>query len=86
VEEKGVREVLIGVSHNLCVGDALTHLVELHERYHLKKVVITNSIPQSRAFLALPFVKVLCLSDSLARTVNRIHYGKSVSEIFTVPV
>jgi ribose-phosphate pyrophosphokinase len=84
VEEKGITQVYIGVSHNLCVGDALPHLVELHERYHLKKLVITNSIPQSQAFLALPFIKVVCLSDSLARTINRIHYGKSVSEVFTM--
>ncbi len=84
VEEKGLREVYIGVSHNLCVGDALPHLVELHEKYHLKKLILTNSIPQTKAFLALPFIKVLCLSDSLARTINRIHYGKSVSEVFTM--
>jgi ribose-phosphate pyrophosphokinase len=85
VEEKGIREVYIGVSHNLCVGDALPALRRLHDAYHLKKIVITNSIPQTPEFLALPFVKVMCLSDSLARTINRIHYGKSVSEVFTVP-
>jgi ribose-phosphate pyrophosphokinase len=85
VAEKGVREVYVGVSHNLCVGDALPHLVELHEKYHLKKLVITNSIPQSPAFLALPYVTVVCLSDILARTINRIHYGKSVSEVFAMP-
>jgi ribose-phosphate pyrophosphokinase len=86
VEEKGIEEVQIGVSHNLCVGDAGARLVELHENYSLQKLVISNSIPQTEEFLSLPFVKVKCLSDSLARTINRIHYSKSVSEVFMMPI
>jgi ribose-phosphate pyrophosphokinase len=85
VEEKGIEEVIIGVSHNLCVGDARERLIELNKKYGLVKMVITNSIPQSEEFLSLPFVKVQCLSDSLSRTINRIHYDKSVSEVFTMP-
>jgi phosphoribosylpyrophosphate synthetase len=50
----------------------------------LKKLLVTNSIPQSAEVTALPYVKVICLSDSLAKTINRIHYGKSVSEVFTI--
>jgi ribose-phosphate pyrophosphokinase len=82
--EKGIEEMYIGVSHNEGVGQAIPYLIELHEKYRLKKLLVTNSIPQSPGFLALPFVKVICLSDSLARTINRIHYGKSVSEVFTM--
>ncbi len=83
--EKGIEEMYIGVSHNEAVGRAVPHLKELHEKYGLRRLVVTNSIPQSRDFLDLPFVKVKCLSDSLAKTINRIHYGKSVSEVFTMP-
>lgn len=85
VREKGIEEVYIGASHNLCVGQARERLLDLHENYGLKKVVVTNSIPQTRDFLDLPFVQVMCLSDTLARTINRIHYNRSVSEVFYIP-
>jgi len=85
VAEKGIEEVYLGVSHNLCVGRARDRLMKLHDDYRLKKVIVTNSIPQTEEFLALPFVLVRCLSDSLSRTINRIHYNQSVSEVFYRP-
>ncbi len=85
VEEKGIEEVYIGASHNLCVGQAGERLSELHDRYKLKQVIVTNSIPQTEVFTSLPVVSIKCLSDPLARTINRIHYGYSVSEVFYRP-
>ena len=57
----------------------------LHARWCLERVVVTNSIPQIPEFEQLPFVTVQCLSDALARTINRVHYGRSVSEVFYRP-
>ncbi|MBN1796992.1 MAG: ribose-phosphate pyrophosphokinase [Spirochaetales bacterium] len=85
IKENLVEEVHIGVSHNLCVGKGLERLQDLYENYALKQVIVTNSIPQTPELQALPFVKVKCLSDSLSRTINRIHYNKSVSEVFYIP-
>jgi len=85
VEEKGIDEVYLGVSHNLCSAAARQRLEELHRDYHLKQFIVTNSIPQTKEFESLPFVKVKCLSDTLARTINRIHYSRSVSEVFYRP-
>ncbi len=85
VEENGIEEVYVGVSHNLCLQVAQDRLVELHEDYGLKKVVVTNSIPQTDAFRELPFLKIRCLSDAVARTINRIHYNRSVSQVFFRP-
>jgi ribose-phosphate pyrophosphokinase len=82
VEEKGIEEVYLGASHNLCMEPARERLSELHTDYHLKEVVVTNSIPQTDVFQALPFVSVRCLSDTLTRVINRIHYNRSVSELF----
>jgi ribose-phosphate pyrophosphokinase len=81
VGEKGVEEVYLGVSHNLCMEDALGRLAQLHTRYALQKVVVTDSVPQTVAFTALPFVSVRSLSDRLARTVHRIHYSQPVSDL-----
>ncbi|MCD6416953.1 MAG: ribose-phosphate pyrophosphokinase [Planctomycetes bacterium] len=85
VREKGIREVHVGVSHNLCLEPACERLQQLHDQYHLEQVVITNSIPQTPNFLDLSFIKVICLSDPLARTINRIHHNRSVSQVFFIP-
>jgi len=83
--EKGIREIYLGASHNLCVGKAVDRLRDMYENYNLKAVIVTNSIPQTAQFADLPFIKVRCLSDTLARTINRIHYSRSVSEVFYRP-
>jgi ribose-phosphate pyrophosphokinase len=85
VEEKEIKKVYLGVSHNLCTELARRRLEELHADCCLQNVVVTNSIPQTDAFGTLPFVSVRCLADTLARVVNRIHYNRSVSELFREP-
>ena len=85
VDEKGIEDVYLGASHNLCVEGAHERLTELYERYNLREVVVTNSVPQTEEFRSLPFVSVRCLSDALARAINRIHYEHSVSEVFYRP-
>jgi ribose-phosphate pyrophosphokinase len=85
VGEKGIEEVYLGASHNLCVGRACERLSLLHSDYGLKEVVITNSIPQTDQFLSLSFVSVRCLSEFLVHTINRIHHERSVSEVFYRP-
>ena len=85
VRETPVREVYFGVSHNRCVPIALDRLKTLHEQYGLRQVITTNSIPQTEPFTSLPFFSIKCLSDTLSRSINRIHYSRSVSEVFYRP-
>lgn len=82
IEEKGIEAVYLGASHNLCLQQARERLWDLYENYHLQQVVVTNSIPQTMAFQEMPFVTVKSLSGILARVINRIHYDRSVSELF----
>jgi ribose-phosphate pyrophosphokinase len=81
-EEKGIKEVYLGASHNLCMEQARDRLIDLHSRYNLKEVIVTDSIPQSEDFVSLPFFSVRSLSDVLTRVINRIHYNQSVSSLF----
>jgi ribose-phosphate pyrophosphokinase len=81
-EKKGIQEIYLGVSHNLCTESACERLLALYTAYQLQEVVVTNSIPQTEKFRALPFVSVRCLSDTLSRAINRIHYNRSISELF----
>ena len=82
VEEKGIEEVHMAASHNLCLPNTAERLRELHESYNLESVTVTNSIPQTKEFEDLPFFHVRCLSDIFCRTINRVHYDRSVSAIF----
>jgi len=83
VENMNIQEVHVGVSHNLCMEQAYERLTELHAQYNLKEVVVTNSIPQTECFRSLDFVTVHDISGILARVINRIHYSRSVNELFT---
>lgn len=83
--DEEIDQVYLGVSHNLGTKRALQRLEELHARYHLQEVVVTDSIPQTAAFEALSFVSVKGLAEPLARVVNRVHYHRSVSELFHQP-
>jgi len=85
VNKLGIEELYLGISHNLCTNRFFEILNKLHEQGYLKKVYVTNSIPQTPQFLSLPFVEVRCLSETLCRVINRIHYSRSVSEAFYRP-
>ncbi|MFW6181352.1 MAG: phosphoribosyltransferase family protein, partial [Spirochaetota bacterium] len=82
VREKGIKEVRLGISHNLCRDEALQRLRELHRDYRLRQVVVTDSVPQPEEYTALPFFSVRSLADTFCRVVNRLHLSRSVSELF----
>ncbi len=84
-EDTPIKEVYIGISHNLCVKEALGRLKEMNQKFHLKQVLVTDSIPQTAEFRGLKFMKEISLDEILARTINRIHYNRSVSDIFYRP-
>jgi ribose-phosphate pyrophosphokinase len=84
-DDHGITEVLLAASHHRCVSQWAPRLEELHQRFGLRELTVTNSIPQTPGFTSLPYVVVKCLSDALARAINRIHYGRSVSEVFYRP-
>jgi ribose-phosphate pyrophosphokinase len=83
--EKDIAEIYVAASHCLCVGKALERLKELHSRYHLRELIITDTVPQPAPVRSLPFLSVRSLADDLCRTINRIHYNRSVSEVFFAP-
>jgi ribose-phosphate pyrophosphokinase len=85
VQETSIQEIYFAVSHNRCVPIARERLQTLHDQYGLRAVITTDSIPQTETFTGLPFFSVQGLSDTLARTINRIHYSRSVSEVFYRP-
>ena len=82
VREKGIEELYVGVGHNLCRPQALDRLSELHSQGPLIELVTTDSVPQTDEFRSLPFIKIRSLAEIFCLTINRVHYDRSVSELF----
>jgi ribose-phosphate pyrophosphokinase len=80
VEKKGIGEVHVGVSHNLCTESARRLLLDLHDHYGLREVTVTNSIPQTEEFRDLPFLRIVDIADVFSRAINSIHYNRSLRE------
>ena len=77
-----VRELYLCASHHLCLPQTKELFSALAERSGLKNITVTNSIPQTNDFLSLPFFTMRSLSEIMARVINRVHYSRSISEIF----
>jgi ribose-phosphate pyrophosphokinase len=72
--EISISQIMVGATHNLCMDSARYRLMDLHSKYSLKRVVVTDSIAQSGSFLSLPFLKVKTLANIIATIINRVHY------------
>ncbi len=82
VEGHDIREVHVAAAHMLAVGQARERLLDLHRHRHLVNLVTTDSVPLPLELVELPFVTVRSLADILAWTVNRLHFNRSLSELF----
>lgn len=82
---EGIEEIYVGVSHNLCQPTALEGLVDLHENYGLRRLIVTNTIPQTSSFLELPFLEVYDLAPIFAQAIFRIHYNEPLQDLFPFP-
>ncbi len=80
--KKNIEEIYLAASHNLCTDAAYDKLREMHEKFGLKKVYVTDTIPQQERFRELPFFEVYSIAEELTLTINRMHFNSSVSELF----
>jgi ribose-phosphate pyrophosphokinase len=76
--EKGATDVYAACSHPVLSGPA----VERISRSTIREVVVTDSVPLSEAASAVPKIKVLSVSELLARGIRSIHEETSISELF----
>lgn len=80
-EQAALEKVYVAVSHNLCLEAARERLLALHERFGVAEVLVTNTIPQTEAFRALPFVRMLDVADVLAQIIYRVHHNQALGEL-----
>lgn len=75
--DHGAREVLACASHGVLSGPAIDRLRDSG----LKELILTDSIPLQPE-KRLPFITTLSVAPLFAGAIQRIHEGRSVSELF----
>ncbi len=76
--EAGAREVYAYCSHAVLSGPAVGRI----DDSRIKSLVVTNSIPLRSEALACDKIRVLSVSDLLAKAIHCIHFEDSVSSLF----
>jgi ribose-phosphate pyrophosphokinase len=75
----GIKEVLVLVTHGVLSGKAIENI---NCTECIKEVSVTNSLPQDANINASPKIRVIDCSELLARTIDGIFSGKSISRLF----
>ena len=78
VLERGATEVYALATHGVFSGPAIARI----NGSALKKVWVTNSIPQDDRLAQCDRLAVVSLGPLLAEVVKRIHHGDSISSLF----
>ena len=76
--EKGATEVYAACTHPVLSGPAVERIC----RSPIREVVVTDSVPLSEAARGVSKIKVLSVSELLARGIRSIHEETSISELF----
>jgi len=80
LKKKGVEDVYAAISHGILSGEAIDRIKNCKS---LKQVVITDSIPLSKA-KQMPKIQVVSIASLLAEAIKRIHDEESISCLFDV--
>jgi ribose-phosphate pyrophosphokinase len=70
--------VVAYATHPILSGDATKIITESE----LDELVVTNTIPLSKAAMACKKIRQLSVAELLAETIRRISQGDSVSSLF----
>ncbi|MDD5622590.1 MAG: ribose-phosphate pyrophosphokinase [Actinomycetota bacterium] len=72
-----VEKIYIGATHPIFSGNAIKEL----ENSKVEEVIVANTIPINKEFKSKK-IKVLSIASLLAKTIKKVYYCKSVSELF----
>lgn len=78
-----IKNIHAALSHFKVKEENLDLFIDAHKNYGLKKLHITNSIPQISELSQLDFVHCHQIEGIVASTINCLHYNRSVSQVFS---
>jgi ribose-phosphate pyrophosphokinase len=81
LQERHVRDISVACTHGLFTGPAIDRF---KARSDVSEFVTTDTVPRWRE-KELPGLKILSVAPLLGEAIRRIHYGESVSSLFTSP-
>lgn len=79
--DHGIEDLQVAVAHNLCLDEAHQRMNELYQEGLLRRLIVTNSIPQTQAFRTLPCLEIIDLAPIFSRIINRIHYNRPLADL-----
>lgn len=78
LRERGARKIFAYASHAVFSGPAVERIADSV----MDKVVITNTIPLSKAAQDCEKIEQISVAPLIAEAIRRIHHGDSVSSLF----
>jgi ribose-phosphate pyrophosphokinase len=81
LRERRVGRIAVACTHGLFTGKAIARLSAERD---VSEIVTTDTVPLA-AGKRLPNMTVLSVAPLLAKTIRRVHEGRSVSRLFDVP-
>jgi ribose-phosphate pyrophosphokinase len=78
LRERQVKKIFVACTHGLFTGKAIERLGAQPD---IDEIVTTNTVPIPKN-KQLPNMRILSVAPLLAKAIDRIHYGKSVSKLF----
>jgi len=78
LRERQVKRIFVTCTHGLFTGKAIERLGAQPD---IDEIVTTNTVPIPKS-KQLSNMRILSVAPLLAKAIDRIHYGKSVSKLF----
>lgn len=76
LKQRGARDLYLAATHAVLSGEAIARL----EKSAFKEIIFTDSIPQN--YGRLKNIKIISIADMLAKTIEGVHFGRSVSKFW----
>jgi ribose-phosphate pyrophosphokinase len=75
----GLKDAIIVLTHGVFSGKAIENI---NNNPYIKEVLVSNTLPQDQNIAICPKLRVMDCSELLARSIDAIVSGKSVSQLF----
>ena len=77
--ENGLKDVIIIVTHGILSGLAIERI---NNGKYIKEVVVSDTLPQNQNVSKSPKIKIVSSSELIARAIDGILTGRSISRLF----
>lgn len=75
----GAKDVIILVTHGVLSGESINRI---NSTQCIKEVIVTDTLPQDNNLVLSPKIRLLSCGELIARTLDGILTGKSISRLF----